>query len=101
MNNDLQWFEKCYFPGQKSWIRNKKIKAFLWGFFIAAFLFTSLGYAWRMVQIDASVEMRERHIAYTNSRFLDAREKIADLEARLGICQGKNKKQIIPIGKRK
>lgn len=29
-----------------------KIKAFVWGFAIAAFIFTGLGYAWRMGQVD-------------------------------------------------
>jgi len=48
---NLEWYEKYFFPGERKMIRNSKIRAFLWGFFIAAFLFTSLGYWWRMAQI--------------------------------------------------
>jgi hypothetical protein len=43
---------KYFLPGQKKEFRLGKIRAFLYGFVIAALLFTGLGYAWRMVQTD-------------------------------------------------
>lgn len=41
-----------YLPGQKREQRRKVFKAFLYGFVIAAFIFTGLGYAWRIAQVD-------------------------------------------------
>jgi hypothetical protein len=43
---------KYYLPGQKKEFRWGKVRAFLYGFLIASFLFTGLGYAWRMAQTD-------------------------------------------------
>lgn len=47
-----------YFPGQKKIIRRSKVKAFILGFIIAAFIFTGLGYSWRIVQVEDEYEAR-------------------------------------------
>jgi hypothetical protein len=39
-----------YLPEQKKKFRWAKIKAFILGLIISAFIFTGLGYAWRMAQ---------------------------------------------------
>jgi len=86
---DDYWYQRYYIPGQKEWVRSGRIKAFLLGYVIAAFIFTGLGYAWRMAQVEE--EYHER-IAKITAKYLDARDRIADLEARLGIKKGKGRK---------
>lgn len=85
MNDDL-WFQRYYIPGQREWVRNSRIKSFFYGFVIAAFIFTGLGYAWRMGQTDHEYQ---NQIAKITAKYLDARDRIADLEAKLGVKHGK------------
>ena len=75
--NNKEWFERYHVPGQREYIRNRKIKAFLLGFFIAAFLFTGLGYAWRMKQTD---QPHRDQIVKLNAQILDMRERLASKE---------------------
>ncbi len=81
---------KYYFPGQKKEIFWTRVRAFLYGFCIAAFIFTGLGYAWRMIQTDQEYQDK---IANITNKYINARNRVADLEARLGIKQGKNKRR--------
>jgi len=75
MNETL--YGQYFLPGQKKDIRNRRIKAFLLGFFIAAFLFTGLGYAWRMKQTD---QPHRDQIVKLNAQILDMRDRLAAKE---------------------
>ena len=77
MMNDSQWFERYHIPGQREYIRNRRIKAFLLGFVIAAFVFTGLGYAWRMKQTD---QPHREQVLKLNAQILDMRERLASKE---------------------
>lgn len=77
MENDSQWFERYHIPGQREYIRNRRIKAFLFGFVIAAFLFTGLGYGWRMIQTD---QPHKDQILKLNTQILDMRDRLAAKE---------------------
>lgn len=77
MKNDPQWFERYQIPGQREYFRNRKIKAFLLGFVIAAFLFTGFGYGWRMKQTD---QPHKDQILKLNAQILDMRDRLAAKE---------------------
>jgi len=77
MKNDSQWFERYFVPGQREYIRNRRIKAFLTGFVIAAFIFTGLGYSYRMRQVDGS---HKDQILKLNAQILDMRDRLAAKE---------------------
>lgn len=74
-----------YLPGQRREVFWARFRAFFYGFTIAAFVFTGLGYAWRMAQTDSEHEKVKIELN-------EKRQIIADLEARLGIKQSKNKR---------
>ena len=62
------------FPGVRTRLRMALFKGFVCGFLIAAFLFTGLGYAWRMYHDRLIVQNYE-----------SARDRVASLEATLGM----------------
>lgn len=70
-------YERYCIPGQREWLRNRRIKSFLTGFFIAAFLFTGLGYGWRMKQTD---QPHKDQVLKLNNQILDMRDRLAAKE---------------------
>jgi len=85
MEND-SWFERYSIPGQREHIRNKKIKACFIVFIVTAFIFTGLGYTLRYIQVN---DLHEEQVAKIMAKYISARDRVADLEARLGIKQKK------------
>ena len=83
-------YERYCIPGQREWLRNRRIKSFLTGFFIAAFLFTGLGYAWRMKQMDGPHK----------EQVLKLNTQISDMKNRLAAKEGNRPVKIIVRGKK-
>lgn len=50
---------------ERNQVSKGKFNAFMWGFVIAAFIFTGAGYAWRMVQVEP---LEDRIVKLTEQR---------------------------------
>lgn len=84
--NDQEWYERYFVPGQREWIRGRTLKSFAKGLLIGLMIGVVLGYAWHFKQVTQS---HEDQIAKITAKYLDARDRIADLEAKLGVKHGK------------
>lgn len=75
MNETL--YGQYFLPGQREYIRNKRIKVCLTVFFITAFLFTGLGYGLRMKQTD---QPHRDQVLKLNTQILDMKNRLAAKE---------------------
>ncbi len=76
--NNWDWVdERSFSSDERAYIRNRRIKAFLAGFVIAAFIFTGLGYAYRMRQVDGP---HKDQVLKLNAQILGMRDRLAAKE---------------------
>ncbi len=78
---------KCPTSGSFGWRLWKN--RFIW-LFVGIFIGVWLGYAWHYAQV---TQEHENQIGRLNTKYLDAREKVAILEAQLGVIQGKGRRK--------